>query len=434
MTLENSYRRFRDEIREHAVAYGLDFFEVVFEVVDFNAMNVIASYGGFANRYPHWRFGMQYEQLSKSYSYGLTKIYEMVINNDPCYAYLLEANSPVDQKTVMAHVYGHSDFFKNNHAFAKTNRKMIDEMGNHRAKVFRLMSAHGMEAVEDFCDTCLSLDNLIDYQNPGSPRDLLLVLLEKAPLETWQQEILSVIREEAYYFAPQAATKIMNEGWAAYWHSKIMTEKALHDNELIDYADHHSGTLAPSAGKLNPYKIGMELFKDVEERWNKGKFGKEYEECPSMVEKQKWDRKLGQGREKVFEVRKFHTDVTFMDAFLTEEFCRRNKLYTYAYNPNTGTYEITDRDFPKVKEKLLQGLTNIGQPVIQKVDDNYEGRGELYLKQQHEGVDLRIDYAKETLKNLYAVWKKPVHLETIVESIPKILSHDADGERERRLD
>lgn len=431
---DTSLLRFRDEIRDYATSYGLDFFEVVFEVVDFRTMNVIASYGGFANRYPHWRFGMEYEHLSKSYSYGLTKIYEMVINNNPCYAYLLEANSPVDQKTVMAHVYGHSDFFKNNQAFSRTNRKMMDEMGNHRARVQRFITRYGLNVVEDWFDLCLSIDNLIDYQNPGSPRDVLGQILKKAPLDDWQHDVLSIVREEAYYFAPQAATKIMNEGWAAYWHSKIMTQKALRDNELIDYADHHAGTLAMSAGKLNPYKIGMELFKDIEKRWDRGQFGKDYEECRNMAEKEKWDKKLRLGREKIFEVRRLYTDVTFMDAFLTEEFCRRHKLYSYSFNPNSGAYEITDRDFPKVKEKLLQGLTNVGQPVIQFVMDDYEGRGGLYLKQQHEGVDLRIDYAKETLKNLYAVWKKPVYLETLVEGIPKLFSFDADGDKERRLD
>ncbi|MDO8461883.1 MAG: SpoVR family protein [Deltaproteobacteria bacterium] len=431
---DTSLLRFRDEIRDYAVSYGLDFFEVVFEVVDFKTMNVVASYGGFANRYPHWRFGMEYEHLSKSYSYGLTKIYEMVINNNPCYAYLLEANGPVDQKTVMAHVYGHSDFFKNNQTFSRTNRKMIDEMGNHRARVQRFISRYGLDVVEDWFDLCLSLDNLIDYQNPDSRRDILGHLLKKVPLDDWQHDVLSIVREEAHYFAPQAATKIMNEGWAAYWHSKIMTQKALRDSELIDYAEHHAGTLAMSPGRLNPYKIGMELFKDIETRWDRGQFGKEYEECRNMAEKEKWDKKVGLGREKIFEVRRLYTDVTFMDAFLTEEFCHRHKLYSYSFNANTGAYEITDRDFPKVKEKLLQGLTNVGQPIIQVVDDDYEGRGALYLKQQHEGVDLRLDYAKETLKNLYAVWKKPVHLETLVEGIPKLFSFDADGDKERRLD
>src|SRR6478735_9243672 len=95
------------EIEKHAREFGLDFYETIFEVVDAEDLNEIAAYGGFPTRYPHWSFGMQFEELKKGYEYGLSKIYEMVINNDPCYAYLMRCNHTVDQKLVMAHVYGH---------------------------------------------------------------------------------------------------------------------------------------------------------------------------------------------------------------------------------------------------------------------------------------------------------------------------------------
>jgi len=113
-SLSPELARLTEEIEVYAREYGLDFYETFFEVLDFEEMNMVAAYGGFPNRYPHWKFGMEYERLNKSYAYGLHKIYEMVINNDPCYAYLLECNHLVDQKIVMAHVYGHCDFFKNN--------------------------------------------------------------------------------------------------------------------------------------------------------------------------------------------------------------------------------------------------------------------------------------------------------------------------------
>ncbi len=146
-------------------------------------MNEIAAYGGFPNRYPHWRFGMEYERLSKSYEYGLSKIYEMVINNNPSYAYLLEGNSLTDQKLVMCHVFGHVDFFKNNFTFRATdldasdpvtnpigrrgehydpNRKWVDKMANHGAAVRRIVDRFGVAKVEEFVDVCLSLENLID--------------------------------------------------------------------------------------------------------------------------------------------------------------------------------------------------------------------------------------------------------------------------------
>jgi stage V sporulation protein R len=150
------------EIEGYAREYGLDFFDTIFEVLDYQRMNEVAAYGGFPTRYPHWRFGMDFEGLAKGYEYGLSKIYEMVINNDPCYAYLLEGNSSVDQKMVMAHVYGHCDFFKNNFYFSRTNRRMIDGMANHAMRIRKHIERHGIDKVETFIDVCLSLDNLID--------------------------------------------------------------------------------------------------------------------------------------------------------------------------------------------------------------------------------------------------------------------------------
>lgn len=482
--------RIRREIEQHARRYGLDFYETFFEVLDFEEMNMVAAYGGFPNRYPHWKFGMEYERLNKSYAYGLHKIYEMVINNDPCYAYLLECNHLVDQKIVMAHVYGHCDFFKNNIWFSKTNRKMMDIMANHATKVRKYIDKHGLDAVEGFIDLCLSIDDLIDhhsvfierrarkqeasdepvivkkiasseymddYINPRSfieqqkqklederkkrkrfpeerQKDVLLFLLENGPLENWQRDILWMIREEAYYFAPQAQTKIMNEGWATYWHAKIMTERALTDAEVIDFADHHSGTVAMHPGQINPYKLGFELWKDIEDRWNKGKFGKEYDDCEDYAAKRQWDTGAGLGREKIFETRRVHNDITFIDSFFTEEFCHEHKFFVYQFNAERGVYEIADRNWKSVKQKLLSSLTNFGQPFIYVTDGNYDNRGELMLEHRHEGVDLRIDYAKDTLKNIFQIWSRPVHLKTAVEGKGKIFAFDGEKHIERKTD
>jgi len=491
MNLPPVLETLRREIRGYAREYGLDFFEVFFEVLSYEQMNEVAAYGGYPTRYPHWRFGMEYEHLKKSYAYGLSKIYEMVINNDPCTAYLLESNALVDQKIVMAHVYGHSDFFKNNVWFARTNRKMLDEMANHATKVRRYMEKYGVEAVEDFIDICLSIESLIDPHSqfierqrprdsrkgdeddekqivhrmrskdymmnfinppdfleaqrvrleedraksqhlPEEPvRDVMKFLIDYAPLQSWQREILSIVREEAYYFAPQGQTKIMNEGWASYWHTKILTEKALTDAEVIDYADHHSGTVATHPGRLNPYKLGLELFKDIEDRWNRGRFGKEYEECDDLREKRDWDLHLGLGRQKIFEVRKFHNDVTFIDTFLTPEFCVEHRMFTYGYNKKSGTYQITARDFAKIKAQLLFGLTNHGQPFIYVTDANHANRGELFLEHRHEGLDLKQDWARETLRNLQKIWSRPVHLKTVAEEKPRILSFDGQDFQEQ---
>src|SRR3989337_2745936 len=159
-------RELQVEIEAHAKGYGLDFYDTSVEVLDYDELSEIAALGGFPTRYPHWRFGMEYEQLSKGYRYGLQKIYEMVINNDPCYAYLLRCNGLVDQKLVMAHVYGHCDFFKNNRWFSQTNRKMMDQMANHGNRIRQYMDRFGVEEVETFIDSCLSIEALIDIHSP----------------------------------------------------------------------------------------------------------------------------------------------------------------------------------------------------------------------------------------------------------------------------
>src|SRR4051812_1424035 len=164
-SLPPDLRKLKEEIEAHARAYGLDFYETIFEVVDADDLNEIAAYGGVPTPHPHWSFGMQYEELKKGYDYGLSKIYEMVINNDPCYAYLMRCNHTVDQKLVMAHVYGHCDFFKNNAYFAHTSRKMMDEMANHGARIRRYVERAGEDEVEAFLDRCMSIDDLIDIHS-----------------------------------------------------------------------------------------------------------------------------------------------------------------------------------------------------------------------------------------------------------------------------
>lgn len=495
-------REAQERVESVARGYGLDFFPVVFEILTYDQMNEIAAYGGFPSRYPHWRFGMEYEQLSKSYEYGLSKIYEMVINNNPSYAYLLEGNSLTDQKLVMAHVYGHVDFFKNNFCFRSTDldqrgtiidpvrrmnsydpdRRWIDKMANHGARIARHIERYGLNRVEEFIDKCLSLENLIDpwrpftgksttrkveeeeteppvevprlraneYMDafinpeeyiearkkqltkerperriPDEPkRDVLAFLLENAPLERWERDVLEVLRDEAYYFVPQRQTKIMNEGWAAYWHSKMLTEKILDASEIIDYADNNAGVMATAPGKLNPYKLGVELFRSIEERWNKGQFGREWEECTDLDAKRDWDMRLGLGRKKIFQVRALYNDVTFIDEFLTPEFVREQKLYTFGYSGRNDRLEIESRSFREVKEKLLFALTNFGDPYIRVIDANHGNRGELLLEHQHAGMDLRADYARETLVALVRCWKRPALVATKMDGKHVMLRYD----------
>jgi len=493
----------QDRVQQVAAEYGLDTFPTVFEMTTYDQMNELAALGGFPTRYPLWRFGMEYERFSKSYEYGLSKIYEMVINNNPSYAYLLEGNSLTEQRMVMAHVLGHVDFFKNNFCFAATdldtlgktidpsrsrgpdyspNRRWIDKFANHGSLISRHIARHGIDTVESFIDHCLSLENLIDpwqpFKGAGAPppdpdaepdpievpklaakdymdayinpeeyledkkkeledarekekrfpptprRDVLRFLLEHAPLERWERDVLTVIRSEAYYFVPQMQTKIMNEGWASYWHSKILTQKVLDASEIVDYADRNASVMATAPGQLNPYKLGVELYRHIEERWNKGQFGSEWENCDNLDQKRSWDMQLGLGRDKIFQVRALYNDVTFIDEFLTQEFVAAHKLYTFGYSGKSGQYEIESRQFAAVKEKMLFQLTNFGNPYIRIVDANHDNRGELLLQHEYQGMDLENAYARAALEALVRTWKRPVAVATIADKKPVLLRYD----------
>lgn len=470
----------RKKILEISKRLGLDCFETIFEVVPYKMISEIAAYGGFPIRYPHWRFGMEYEKLSKSYEYGLSKIYEMVINTDPCYAYLMQENNFLDQKLVMAHVYGHCDFFKNNVWFSKTNRKMLDTMANHSIRIQRYIERYGYERVEKFIDNCLSLENLIDrysvYDSPSinkketekktpnfhlnvqrdymekfvnppeyierkkqefletqknikfpekPEKDVLNFLMNYAPLEDWEQDIVSIIRNEAYYFSPQGMTKTLNEGWASYWHSKILTEeKILNDSEIIDFADKHAGVLSMTSGNYNPYKVGIELLKDIENRWDTGKFGREWENCDDIKEKINWNKRTNMGREKIFEVRKLYNDVSFISEFLTEDFCVKNKMFVYKFDQETRKFVVDTTNFKAIKNQLLFYMTNFGQPIISIENSNHDNKGELLLSHLHEGMDLQPQFMEATMKSLFEIWKRPILMHTTMQEAETIFRYD----------
>ena len=415
---------------------GLDFFEVVFELLDAKDVNGVAAYGGFPVRFPSWRFGMEFERLEKGRRWGLSKIYELVINNDPTYAYLVRSNSLLEQKLVMAHVFGHADFFKHNLWFAPTDRHMLDTMGTHSTRVRRYVDALGQDVVETFMDRALALDTLIDpylplramstkaepprkqaplseralrsleavtatpFEDSGEgaddePRkadlptyDLLGFLEEHASLQPWQRDLLRIVRREAYYFTPQRMTKIMNEGWASFWHSRLLTNGILDPSEILDFADCHSGATAAPPGQANPYKLGIELFRYAEQRG-----------------------------EDIFQLRRVHTDVSLVHKLVDESFAQRFLAPIYLprlTGPEGGP--APDVGWRELQAMLLQELAWGGLPQIELVDVNAEGEGELLLIHHHDGRDLQLGQAAETLKSLAALWGGPVHLLTVEEN------------------
>ena len=263
---------------------------------------------------------------------------------------------------------------------------------------------------------------------PEAPeRDVLGFLMAQAPLKRWQLEVIAIVRDEAYYFAPQGQTKIMNEGWATYWHTKMMTSDLLEPSEVIDYCDHTSGTTATAPGQLNPYKLGLELWRHIEERWDHGRHGKAWLDCLDPEARKRWDTgERGKGREKIFEVRRTHNDVTFLDTFLTAEFCAQQGLFTTRQDARSGQWLIDSHEFDQIKTQLLHTLATRGSPRVYVVDANHGNRGELALRHDHEGQDIKLEWAEVALGNLARIWARPVVLETHLDGKPAALLHDGD--------
>ncbi|MEY2746084.1 MAG: hypothetical protein RL112_1126 [Planctomycetota bacterium] len=417
----------RARIERMARERGLSFCETRFVMLDASEVNAVAAYGGFPVRYPSWRFGMEWERLEKGRQWGLSKIYELVVNNDPAWAYLVRSNSEMEQKLVMAHVYGHVDFFTNNLWFEATDRSMVDTMAAHAADVRRLIDERGHDEVESFLDACLSLDNLVDPWGPlrerlkGSRRapgpaadleavlrrgrgeerraptcDVLGFLCDHAPLADWQRALLRIVRAESAYFLPQRLTKVMNEGWASYWHAKILVEGGLSHAEIVDFADCHSGATAAAPGRLNPYKLGIELFRVVEER----------------------------GLD-LFRLRRAHHDVTLIDELVDEDFAARVELFAPSPGPDGK-----QRSWREKKEELLRALSNGASPRIELVEDDHLRRGELLLAHHHDGRDLEAASARAVLENLARLWGRPVHLDTVARGSAARLTARPESARE----
>lgn len=469
------------DIFKAANDFGLDYYETIIEWMTYDGISEVAAYDGFPQRYPHWRFGMSYEELSKGYEFGMHRIFEMVINNRPCVIYCLNSNTYTDNVTVIGHALGHNDFFKNNVFFEKTNTKMMNEFGNNRTRIMQIMSRWGEETVEAFIDNCLAIDSLIDpasawnkseyvdpitydertfqfprrlkvpdghdymedWINPKEwieeewqrikieerkkslgivelcERDIVKFLLDNAPLKPWEQTILGIIYEEALYFAPQGMTKVANEGWASFVDFHIMARIGMPKCSIWSYADHKAKVLG-GVNSENPYKLGFELLLDIEDRWNKGRFGSDYENCQDNYVKENWDLQLGLGHQKVFEVRERYNDVTMIAEFFTKEFCHKHNYFNWEKRVSSevgveAEYKLVDRDWKKTKKNLIQRHLNRGLPEIKLVDPNGKGKNILVVEHTWDGRTLHPKYSKEALMSLASIWKNPVALLTKTE-------------------
>jgi stage V sporulation protein R len=453
------------EIWEVAQRLGLDPFPVHFEMVPASIMYEFGAYG-LPGRFSHWTHGRTYQQIKTMYDYGLSKIYELVVNSNPAYAFLLENNSVLQNKVVVAHVLAHSDFFKHNVYFDHTSRAMIERASINAERIQRYEFEHGLERVESFLDAVLSIQEHFDphprfrrtdpgekpsskrpavdrpYEDllslgeqtpaeaePGPKRfppepekDLLGFLADHSPdLEDWQRDVLQIVRAEQIYFLPQMQTKLLNEGWAAYWHARIVREMNLDPEEHMQFARMHAGVLEPSRRSINPYYVGMKLFEDIERRWD----------TPSAEEAERHGRPGGQGREKIFEVRQLESDASFLRNYLTKDLVEELDLYLYRLED--GQWVVVEKNWEKVRDSILTSMTNFGQPYIVVEDADYGRNRELYLKHCFEGQELDISYANRTMQQVHKLWGRTVHLQTVVEEKPTLLSFDGQQSSARPL-
>lgn len=247
---------------------------------------------------------------------------------------------------------------------------------------------------------------------PQPEKDLLLFIEEYSrELEEWQRDILTMMREEMLYFWPQLETKIMNEGWASYWHQRILREMDLTSSEAIEFAKLNAGVVQPSKTSINPYYLGIKMFEDIEERYNN-----------PTEEMKRRGVKPGSGRDKIFEVREIEWDVSFLRNYLNKELVMREDMYLFQRQGKE--YKVIDKEWENVRDQLVNMRTNGGFPYLVVEDGDYLKNGELYIKHSYEGIELDLKYLEKVLPYLHQLWGRTVHMESIVESKGVVFSYD----------
>ncbi|ASN03882.1 stage V sporulation protein R [Virgibacillus necropolis] len=457
-----------DEITDIASGFGLDFFPMRYEICPADIIYTFGAYG-MPTRFTHWSFGKQFHKMKLQYDLGLSQIYELVINSDPCYAFLLNTNSLIQNKLIVAHVLAHCDFFKNNVRFSNTRRDMVESMTATAERIADYEMLYGKDEVEKFLDAILSIQEHIDPsivrpklnvndveaddkkeqaqpvtpyddlwsldKNPSSDnkpstdkqkkkfppkpeKDILLFIEENSrELADWQRDILTMMREEMQYFWPQLETKIMNEGWASYWHQRILRELDLTSDEAVEFASLNASVVQPSKQQINPYYLGLKIYEDIEERYNN-----------PTKEMQELGVELNSGREKMFEVREIESDISFIRNYLTKDLVKQEDMYLF--EKQGRDYKITDKDYEQVRDQLIHMRVNGGFPFLSVEDGDYMRNGELYLVHSYEGTELNLPYLENVLPYIYQLWGRNVHMETYVED--KKVKYAYDGKRVQR--
>lgn len=448
-----------EEITEIAVGFGLDFYPMRYEICPSEIIYTFGAYG-MPTRFSHWSFGKQFHKMKLHYDLGLSKIYELVINSDPCYAFLLDSNSLIQNKLIVAHVLAHCDFFKNNVRFQNTKRDMVESMAATAERIRKYEIQYGKHEVETFLDAVLAIEEHIDpslmrpklawsmedveYEEevvaispyddlwnldekdkvkpepvkrkkkfPPQPEKDLLLFIESysRELSDWQRDILTMMREEMLYFWPQLETKIMNEGWASFWHQRILREMDLTSGEALEFAKLNAGVVQPSRTGINPYYLGLKIFEDIEERYNN-----------PTEEMKRRGVQSGTGREKMFEVREIESDISFLRNYLTKDLVMREDMYLF--QKQGKDYKIVDKAWENVRDQLVSMRVNGGFPYLTVTDGDYMKNGELYIKHGYEGIELDIKYLEKVMPYIHQLWGRSIHMETVIEGKNMLYTYD----------
>lgn len=441
-------------IRAQVDAFGLRCAPQEFDVCDHNQMLGYMAYSGMPSHYPHWSYGKAYEKLKTLYDYGVSGLpYEMVINSDPALAYLMRDNSLCLQILTIAHVYGHNDFFRNNFTFRATRPEFT--VGAFKAHATRVRAyiedpSIGLERVEQVLDAAHALslqcqrnlairkrtaeearrDILAATQPPPDPfravhkrreyeepdlrkvplepdADLLLFVRDYNPyLSEWEKDLLTIAHEEAQYFIPQIETKIMNEGWASYWHKQILDALALPQELHLEFLVRHNQVVRPHPGGLNPYHLGFKIWEDIRRRFDD----------PDPEERAELPPAPRTGVQEMFAAREVDRDVSFLRRYLTPRLIRELDLFEYRQKgEELVVSRVGDDDgWHEVKETLLRSVGMGTIPVIKVHDADYGGNRVLFLVHWHDGRDLHLEYAERTLGYVYRLWGREVVLESMM--------------------
>lgn len=446
--------------------FGLDPYPQEFEICDYEQMLSYMVYSGMPSHYPHWSYGKAFEKLKTFYDYGLSGLpYEMVINSNPCIAYLMRDNTLALQVLTMAHVYGHNDFFKNNFTFRTTRAEFTIETFKAHAnrvrhyvedpsigldKVERLLdAAHALslqcrrnlsirkpteaeqreskyQEATPSADPFQSIHRRKEWESPDLSKiplypeeDMLLFIRDHNPqLAEWEKDLLTIVHEQAQYFIPQIETKIMNEGWASFWHKRIMEALDLPQTLRLEFLVRHSQVLCPTPGGLNPYHVGMTVWQDIERRWSE----------PVSEEERKSTPVKKPAKEKLFEVREVERDTSFLRRYLTEALIRELNLFEYrSRGDDKVVSRVADQEgWQAIKETLIQNVGAGTIPVIKIENADYNNNRSLFLEHSHDGRDLQLEYAEKTLKYLRQLWGRDVLLQTVINEKKSLLCFSDD--------